>query len=75
MNHKTNCVDPAETAQCRLIWIYTGHMQDKGCIHEVKVLTVPKIIMLNLETSLKSQVSDWLKWQLVTISANQMLDI
>jgi hypothetical protein len=27
-----------------------------------------------METSLKSQASDWLKWQSVNISANQMLE-
>jgi hypothetical protein len=27
-----------------------------------------------METSLKSQASDWLKWQPVNISANQMLE-
>jgi hypothetical protein len=30
---------------------------------------------MSLETSLKSQASDWLKWLLVTISTNQMLEI
>jgi hypothetical protein len=35
---------------------------------------VPKIIQRNLKTSLKSQASDWLKWRLVAISANQMLE-
>jgi hypothetical protein len=35
----------------------------------------PKIIKLNQETSLKSEASDWLKWGLVAISANQMLEI
>jgi hypothetical protein len=33
------------------------------------------IIELNQETSLKSQAFDWLKWQQVAISANQMLEI
>jgi hypothetical protein len=33
------------------------------------------IIKLDQETSLKTQASDWLKWQLVAISANQMLEI
>jgi hypothetical protein len=28
-----------------------------------------------MKTSLKSQGSDWLKWRLVAISANQMLEI
>jgi hypothetical protein len=28
-----------------------------------------------METSLKSKGSDWLKWQPVAISANQMLEI
>jgi hypothetical protein len=37
-------------------------------------VSVPKIIKLNLEISLKSQASDWPKWQLV-ISANHMLEI
>jgi hypothetical protein len=36
--------------------------------------TVPKIIKLKLETS-QLQASDWLKWRLVAISANQMLEI
>jgi hypothetical protein len=38
------------------------------------LLTLPvlKIIKLYLETSLKSHASDWLQWQLVAISANQM---
>jgi hypothetical protein len=35
----------------------------------------PQVINLSMETSLKCQVSDWLKWQLVAISANQMLEI
>jgi hypothetical protein len=34
-----------------------------------------KVIKLRLQTSLKSQASDWLKWRLVAISANQMLEI
>jgi hypothetical protein len=34
-----------------------------------------KVIKLSLETSLKSQAFDWLKWRLVAISANQMLEI
>jgi hypothetical protein len=33
------------------------------------------VIKLSLETSLKSQASDWLKWRLGVISANQMLEI
>jgi hypothetical protein len=37
--------------------------------------TCPKIIKLRMETSLKSHGSDWLKWRLVSISANQMLEI
>jgi hypothetical protein len=28
-----------------------------------------------MDTSLKSQASDWLNWRLVAISANQMLEI
>jgi hypothetical protein len=39
------------------------------------VSQVPEVIKLNMETSLKSQASDWLKWQPVAISANQMLEI
>jgi hypothetical protein len=35
----------------------------------------PKIIKLKLETSLKYQAFDWLKWRLVAISVNQMLEI
>jgi hypothetical protein len=35
----------------------------------------PKIIKLKLETRLKSQASDCLKWRLVAISAKQMLYI
>jgi hypothetical protein len=35
----------------------------------------PKIIKLNQETSLNSKASDWLKWFLVAISANQVLEI
>ena len=34
-----------------------------------------KVIKLSLETSLKSQASNWLKWRLVAISANQMFEI
>jgi hypothetical protein len=34
-----------------------------------------KVIKVSLESSLKSQASDWLKWRLVTISANQMREI
>jgi hypothetical protein len=34
-----------------------------------------KIIKLRMETSLKSQTFNWLKWQPVAISANQMLEI
>jgi hypothetical protein len=34
----------------------------------------PKIIKLKLETNLKSQALDWLKWWPVAISANQMLE-
>jgi hypothetical protein len=30
---------------------------------------------LKLEARIKSQASDWLKWRLVAISANQMLEI
>jgi hypothetical protein len=37
--------------------------------------TVPKIINLDQDTSLKSQASDWLKWRLIAISANQTLEI
>jgi hypothetical protein len=42
---------------------------------DLSQLSVTKIIKLNLETSLKSQALDWLKWRLVTISAYQMLKI
>jgi hypothetical protein len=35
----------------------------------------PKILQLRLETSLKAQASDWLKWRPVAISANQLLEI
>jgi hypothetical protein len=35
----------------------------------------PKAIKLNQETSLLSQASDWLKWRLVALSANQMFEI
>jgi hypothetical protein len=35
----------------------------------------PMVRKLRMETSLKSQASDWLKWRLFTISANQMLEI
>jgi hypothetical protein len=41
----------------------------------MKTSTVPKVIKLSMETSLKSQPSDWLKWRPVAISANQMLEI
>jgi hypothetical protein len=34
-----------------------------------------KVIKLKMDTSLKSQASDWMKWQPVTIKANQMLEI
>jgi hypothetical protein len=30
---------------------------------------------LNLETSLESQESDWLKWRPIAILANEMLEI
>jgi hypothetical protein len=36
-------------------------------------LPLPKIIKLKLETSLKSQALDWLKWRLLAILVNQML--
>jgi hypothetical protein len=36
---------------------------------------VLKVIKLRIETSLKSQASDWLKCQPIAISANQMLEI
>jgi hypothetical protein len=34
-----------------------------------------KIIKLRLETSLKSQASDWLKWRLVIMGTNKMLNL
>jgi hypothetical protein len=34
-----------------------------------------KVIKLRLETSLKSQASDLLKWRTVAILTNQMLEI
>jgi hypothetical protein len=45
-----------------------------GCQNR-EILPGPKIIKLKLETNLKSQTSDWLKWRLVAILANQMLEI
>jgi hypothetical protein len=48
-------------------------LSDQNILYFIK--TGPKIIKLKMETSLKSQESDWLKWQLVAISANQMLEI
>jgi hypothetical protein len=53
---------------CQTKW--TLFFQLFGCLS-----TGLEVIKLRLETSLKPQASDWLKWLPVAISASQMLEI
>jgi hypothetical protein len=78
-------VDPDQMAQIKHVYMekvlshislfFMQYDQILHCHSVEKIHQAPKMIKLRMVTSLKSQGSDWLKWRLVSISDNQMLEI
>jgi hypothetical protein len=70
MNLKENSLDPDQMAgMCQLTWIYTVchaikvYLWSKGLRPSLELEKHRlKIKKMSLETSIKSQASDWLKW-------------